>query len=90
MDWKLLVSTFSLVFLAELGDKTQIAILAMAGSGRSRLLVFLGAAGALVATTAIAVLAGETVARLVPEIWLRRAAGLGLVALGLVFLFGRA
>jgi putative Ca2+/H+ antiporter (TMEM165/GDT1 family) len=90
MDWKLLASTFALVFLAELGDKTQIAILAMAASGSSRLLVFLGAAGALVATTALAVLAGETVARVVPEIWLRRAAGLGLVALGLLFLFGRA
>jgi len=89
MDWKLLVSTFSLVFLAELGDKTQIAILAMASSGRSRLLVFLGAAAALLATTAIAVLVGETVARVVPEIWLRRAAGLGLVVLGLLFLFGR-
>jgi putative Ca2+/H+ antiporter (TMEM165/GDT1 family) len=89
MDWKLLVSTFSIVFLAELGDKTQIAILAMASSERSRLLVFLGAAGALLATTAIAVLVGETVARVVPEIWLRRAAGLGLVVMGLLFLFGR-
>jgi len=89
LDWKLLLSTFSLIFLAELGDKTQVATLALAASGRSRLLVFLGAAAALVATSAIAVLLGEGVARVVPEIWIRRTAGLGFVILGAFFLFGR-
>lgn len=90
MDWRLLGSTFTLVFLAELGDKTQLATLALAASGRSKLLVFLGAAAALVATSAIAVLVGEGLARVVPEIWIRRAAGAGFLVLGALFLFGKA
>jgi putative Ca2+/H+ antiporter (TMEM165/GDT1 family) len=90
MDWKLLLSTFGLVFLAELGDKTQLATFTLAASGRSRLAVFLGAAGALVVTSAIAVLLGEGVARAVPESWIRRAAGLGFLALGVLFLLDRS
>jgi Ca2+/H+ antiporter, TMEM165/GDT1 family len=89
MDWKLLTSTFALVFLAELGDKTQLATLSLAASGKSRLLVFLGAASALVATSAIAVVVGEGLARLVPEAWIRRLAGVGFLAMGLLFLLGR-
>ena len=89
MDWRLFGSTFALVFLAELGDKTQLATLSLAASGRSRLLVFLGAATALVATSAIAVLVGEGLARVVPEIWIRRAAGAGFLVLGALFLLGK-
>jgi putative Ca2+/H+ antiporter (TMEM165/GDT1 family) len=90
MDWKLLLSTFGLVFLAELGDKTQLATFTLAASGRSRLAVFLGAAGALAVTSAIAVLLGEGVARAVPALWIRRAAGLGFLLLGALFLLGRS
>jgi putative Ca2+/H+ antiporter (TMEM165/GDT1 family) len=90
MDWKLFSSTFVLIFLAELGDKTQLATLSLAASGRSRWLVFAGAAAALVATSAIAVALGEEVARLVPEIWIKRTAGIGFVVLGVLFLLGRA
>lgn len=89
MDWKLLLSTFGLIFLAELGDKTQLATFTLAASGRSRLAVFLGAAGALVVTSGMAVLLGETIVRVVPEIWIRRAAGLGFVVLGALFLLDR-
>jgi putative Ca2+/H+ antiporter (TMEM165/GDT1 family) len=90
MDWKLLASSFSLIFLAKLGDKTQLATLALAAGGRSRLTIFVGAALALVATSAIAVLAGEAVARAVPELWIKRAAGLGFLVLGTLFLLGKA
>lgn len=89
MNWKLLAETFALVFLAELGDKTQLATLTLAASGKSRLLVFLGAAGALVTTSAIAVLLGEGIARAVPELWIKRPAGLAFVVLGTRFLLER-
>jgi putative Ca2+/H+ antiporter (TMEM165/GDT1 family) len=89
MNWKLLAETFVLVFLAELGDKTQLATLTLAASGKSRLLVFLGAAGALVATSAIAVLLGEGVARLLPQLWIRRLAGLAFLAVGTLLLLER-
>ncbi len=89
MDWKLLGSTFGLVFLAELGDKTQLATLSLAASGRSRLVVFLGAATALVATSALGVLVGEELARVVPPIWIKRVAGLAFVIMGILFLLDR-
>jgi putative Ca2+/H+ antiporter (TMEM165/GDT1 family) len=90
MSPKLFASTFSLVFLAELGDKTQLATLSLAASGGSRLTVFLGAATALVATSALAVLVGEAVARVVPTIWIERAAGVGFVLMGGLLLVGSA
>jgi Ca2+/H+ antiporter, TMEM165/GDT1 family len=86
MDWKLFASTFGAVFLAELGDKTQLATLSLAAGGRSRWAVFAGSALALIATSAIAVLAGEALARAVPPIWIKRAAGALFIVLGVIFL----
>ena len=89
MDPTVLFTTFGIIFLAELGDKTQLATLSLAASGRSRLLVFLAAASALVATSAIAVLVGEGLLRLVPEAWIRRVAGIGFLVMGVLFLLGK-
>jgi putative Ca2+/H+ antiporter (TMEM165/GDT1 family) len=86
MDWKLFASTFAAVFIAEMGDKTQLATLSLAGSSTSRLTVFGASALALVLTSAIAVLAGEAVARVVPPIWIKRAAGVIFLVLGVVYL----
>lgn len=89
MDWKLFASTFAAIFVAELGDKTQLATLSLSAGGTSRWTVFAASALALVATSAIAVAAGEVVARVVPPIWIRRVAGLVFVAMGAMFLFRR-
>jgi putative Ca2+/H+ antiporter (TMEM165/GDT1 family) len=89
MEWKLMGSTFLVIFLAELGDKTQLATFALAASPTSRLAVFLGASVALIATSAIAVLLGEAVGRVVPEVWLKRMAGALFIVLGVLFLVGR-
>ena len=89
MDLRLLVSTFGLVFLAELGDKTQLATLGLAASGRSRLAVFVGAAAALIVTTGVAVLVGEALARVVSPAWIKRVAGLAFIVMGVLFLVGR-
>lgn len=86
MDWKLFASTFAAIFLAELGDKTQLAALSLAAEAKSKWAVFGGSALALVATSALAVAGGDLVSRLVPAIWLRRIAGLVFVAMGIVFL----
>jgi len=60
MDFKLLASVFTAVFIAELGDKTQIAtMLFSTNKDLSRLTVFIGASLALIVTTAIGVLAGK-------------------------------
>ena len=80
---------FLTVFVAEIGDKTQLAALSLAAGGRSKLAVFIGSAAALCATSAIAVAAGAGVSRLVSPLWLRRIAGGVFVALGLLFLLTR-
>ena len=86
MDWKLFVSTFAAIFIAELGDKTQLATLSLAAGGSSRWVVFAGSALALVATSAIAVLVGEGLSRTIPQIWVRRGAGVLFLVLGVLFL----
>jgi putative Ca2+/H+ antiporter (TMEM165/GDT1 family) len=86
MDWKLFATTFATIFVAEIGDKTQLATLSFASEGRSRVSVFAGSALALVATSLIAVLAGEAVSRAIPPVWMRRAAGLLFLVLGALML----
>ena len=76
---------FVTVFLAELGDKTQLATLALAAGGHSRWLLFLGAALALVTSSGLAVLVGAELAQIVPAVWLRRGAGLLMIALGALY-----
>jgi putative Ca2+/H+ antiporter (TMEM165/GDT1 family) len=69
------LTAFVTVLLAELGDKTQLATLALAAGGHARWLVFLGAALALIVSSAVAVLVGSALGQVVPALWLRRGAG---------------
>ena len=82
MDFKLALTTFIAVFLAELGDKTQLATLGFASSGSSRWAVFIGSASALVCTSAIAVIGGEAVSRVVSPSLLKRVSALAFLAIG--------
>ncbi len=61
--WVLFVSTFTTVFLAELGDKTQLATLLLSAQSGRPLLVFVGAALALVSTSLVGVLLGQWLSR---------------------------
>jgi putative Ca2+/H+ antiporter (TMEM165/GDT1 family) len=80
----LFATVFASVFVAELGDKTQLATLLYAAEGENpKWTVFLAASSALVVTSAIGVVAGSAVAQLVDPRWLRWAAGVGFVAIGL-------
>ena len=78
-----LASIFAVVFVAELGDKTQLATLLFASDrAQNPVLVFAAAASALVLSTAIAVLVGSQGARYLELVPLKLIAGLGFVALG--------
>jgi len=88
--WTLFATTFGSIFLAELGDKTQLATLSLASGGGSRWVVFAGSALALVVSSAIATVAGEAVSRVIPPIWLTRAAGVLFIVLGVWSLWPRA
>lgn len=83
MDIKLAATVFGIVFLAELGDKTQLATLLFAAkTPGSLLIVFLGASLALVVASAIGVLAGGLVAQYVSPKLLSYVAGTGFVVIG--------
>jgi len=80
---KELVVIFMSVFIAEVGDKTQLATMLFAtDSGVSKAGVFAAAAAALVLSTLVAVLVGGVVSRFVAESTLKVVAGLGFVAVG--------
>ncbi len=87
MDWKLLGTTFAAVFVAELGDKTQLAALSFSSSGSSRWTVFIGASLALILSTAIAVVAGEALTRVISPRMLQRGAGVLFLILGVAALW---
>lgn len=82
MDKSVFLSTFATLFLAEFGDKTQLAVINLTASTRRPWPVFLGAAAALASVTAIGVLFGEGIARLVPPLLLRRGAAALFVGMG--------
>jgi putative Ca2+/H+ antiporter (TMEM165/GDT1 family) len=83
MDWKIMLTTFGLVFLAELGDKTQLATFCLsADCSTSKATIFFGSAGALVLSSLIAVVLGDTFARLIPANYIKIGAGAFFVAAG--------
>jgi putative Ca2+/H+ antiporter (TMEM165/GDT1 family) len=84
MDLKVLTTIFASVFIAELGDKTQLATMLFAADKQtSKLTVFVGASLALILTSAIGVGAGSMVSQYVSEKTLQVTAGIGFVAIGL-------
>jgi putative Ca2+/H+ antiporter (TMEM165/GDT1 family) len=84
------IAVFVSVFLAELGDKTQLATLLFATDpSTNRGAVFLAAAGALCLSTALAVVVGAVVGGLVPPRVLRVVAGAGFIAIGVWMLASR-
>ncbi len=86
MNFKVLFACFVMVFLAELGDKTQLTALAFSSSSRSPWSVFVGTSLALICTTALAVMFGGLLARYVPEKILLIASAVMFVVIGLILL----
>ncbi len=82
MDMKLFWLTFTTVFVAEMGDKTQLATLGFAGESRKPVQVFLAASAGLVAATAIGAAAGGVITRFVPVSWMKRGSAVLFIVLG--------
>ncbi len=90
MDFKIMLTTFGLVFLAELGDKTQLATFCLSADHNSKLSVFLGSASALVLSSLIAVLCGAVFSRFVPTQYIKVGAGLFFIVVGIFTLYSAA
>ena len=89
MNWSAAGSTFLLVFLAELGDKTQLTTLTMAAKHGSPWPIFAGSALALVLSSLVGALAGGAIGQVVPAGTIRLVAGLAFLLFGGLLLSGR-
>ena len=87
MDFKVFFTTFAMIFLAELGDKTQLATLSFAADSKSRIAVFLGSAVALVLSSLLAVLVGTGLNRVMPANYIKTGAGVLFILLGVWMIF---
>ena len=84
MDLKVLLTVFTTVFIAELGDKTQLATLLFAADKQvSKFTVFVGASLALIVAAGMGVLAGGIISQYVSEKVLHYVAGIGFIGIGL-------
>lgn len=89
MDFKLFATVFATIFVAELGDKTQLATLLYASdASHPKLTVFAASAAALVLTSALGVLAGGVIAEYVSPKVVRWVAGAGFIAVGAWVILG--
>lgn len=77
------LTTFTTVFLAELGDKTQLAALLLSAESGRPVLVFVGASLALISSSLVGVLLGRWLSRVLPPQQLERLAGILMIGLGL-------
>ena len=90
MNWQLMATVFGSVFVAELGDKTQLATMLFAAKGEvSKTEVFVAASAALVVSTLLGVFAGRFVTEFVGEQVLKYVAGSAFIAIGLWTLLRR-
>ena len=83
MILSLLLSTFITIFIAELGDKTQLATLTMSGTSNKPLAVFLGSSSALVLASLVGALAGGSISNFLPEIILKSIASITFFIIGI-------
>tara|TARA_Y100000994_G_scaffold45945_1_gene36101 strand:+ start:698 stop:1009 length:312 start_codon:yes stop_codon:yes gene_type:complete len=83
MILSLLLSTFITIFIAELGDKTQLATLTISGTSNKPLAVFLGSSTALVFASLLGALAGGSISNYVPEIILKSIASITFFIIGI-------
>ncbi len=88
MDWKIFLTIFASVFIAELGDKTQLATMLFAADKEvSKYTVFLAASAALIVATAVGVLAGSLLSEYINEKYLNYFAGAGFIIIGTITLY---
>jgi len=89
MDWKILIATFTSIFLAELGDKTQIAAIIMTSKTNKPLTVFIGSMIAFAVITLIGVTFGAALTKFVPIDYIKYLSAIAFIAIGILILTGK-
>jgi putative Ca2+/H+ antiporter (TMEM165/GDT1 family) len=89
MDWKVVATTFGMIFLAELGDKTQLAVITLAARTKSPLAVFLGAVGGFGILTLLGAAFGGLITKWIPEGYVKITAGVLFIIFGIWILLSK-
>lgn len=89
MDWRVMFTTFGVIFLAEMGDKTQLAAMTLAAQTRRPWAVLIGSALALACVSAIGVVVGSVIGQYIPLDWIKRAAAVAFILIGVLILLGK-
>jgi putative Ca2+/H+ antiporter (TMEM165/GDT1 family) len=89
MDFRVLLTTFGVIFLAEMGDKTQLAAMTMAAQTKKPWAVFIGASLALAAVSALGIVVGSLIGDYVPLEWVKRVAAVAFIVIGVLMLAGK-
>jgi Ca2+/H+ antiporter, TMEM165/GDT1 family len=89
MDLRVFLTTFGIIFLAEMGDKTQLAAMTMAAQTKKPWAVFLGASLALAAVSVVGVVVGATLGSYIPLDWVKRIAAVAFIIIGVLMLLGK-
>jgi Ca2+/H+ antiporter, TMEM165/GDT1 family len=89
MDFRVLLTTFGIIFLAEMGDKTQLAAMTMAAQTKKPWAVLIGASLALTAVSALGVIVGSVIGDYVPLEWVKRTAAVAFIVIGVLMLMGK-
>jgi putative Ca2+/H+ antiporter (TMEM165/GDT1 family) len=89
MDFRVLLTTFGIIFLAEMGDKTQLAAMTMSAQTKKPWAVFIGASLALAAVSALGVIAGGVLGEYLPLEWVKRIAAVAFIVIGVLMLAGK-
>jgi len=89
MDFRVLLTTFGIIFLAEMGDKTQLAAMTMAAQTKRPWAVFVGASLALAAVSGLGVIVGGVIGDYVPLEWVKRVAAVAFILIGVLMLAGK-
>jgi len=89
MDWKIFLTTMGTIFLAEMGDKTQLAAILLTSKTGRPLAVFGGAVLALSLVTLIGVALGEGLISVIPQAVLKKGAAIAFILVGLWMFLGK-
>lgn len=89
MNWKIIVGVFVTIFLAELGDKTQLASILMTSKTNKPLLVFIGTMLAFAVVTVIGVSVGAVITKFLPISFIKVGAAIAFIIIGILILIGK-
>ena len=89
MDWRVFLTTFGVIFLAEMGDKTQLAAMTLSAQTKRPWTVLIGASLALACVSAIGVVVGGVLSQYLPLDWIKRAAAIAFILIGALILLGK-